>query len=228
MRFFTVGQAAEHVGCHRNTVGRAIKDGRLPSTAGRIRGQKAQVVSQTDLETWYQTIRELDVGDGPGAPKGTRDDPGSPGCTREDPIVIEAEVVEVPSGEPWEDDECTLVDPGAALDKVRFDIVTLLAETQKEARELERRLGRAESRAEMLALEKQQNQRLLAERNDVEMERQAREKTLVSANEYLTTQNEDLKVQLDLARAKLAEEASLSLWARFRRKVAPSAQSKVG
>ena len=196
---------------------------------GRIRGQKAQVVSQLDLETWYQAIRASAVEDSPGAPKGTRVDHGSPEGTGENPIIIEAEVFEAPSGEPWDGEECTLVDPGAALDKVRYDIVVLLAETQKEARELERRLGRAESRAELLLQEKQQNQRLLAERNDIEVERQAREKTLVSANEYLATQNEDLKVQLELTRAKLAEEASLSLWARFRRKVAPGAsQSKVG
>ena len=78
-----------------------------------------------------------------------------------------------------------------------------------------------------------QSQRLLSERAQSDEERKAEaerakdrlarseadRETLVSTNEHLTTQNEDLKVQLDLVRAKLAEEASLSMWARFRRKL---------
>ena len=243
----TLQEAADLVGFSRSRLWRAMTDRRLVCEQTKVGGRSIHTVPIAALwlwvETWLtgnerlQAIKALDraghvrdesasVLQGTDSVRSSENSVRSPENENE---PIEAEFCSAPDGERPEEDGTPPVE--------------FWRELVDSLRSAEARAVRAEAILEERDRQIYQNQRLLSERaqNDeerkVEAEKakdrlarsEAERENLMSTNEHLTTQNEDLKLQLELTRAKLAEEASLSLWARFRRKVAPpSAQSKVG
>lgn len=243
----TLQEAADLVGFSRSRLWRAMTDGRLDCEQTKIGGRSIHIVPVAALwlwiETWLTGDERLQAIRALGQAGHVRDENG-PVLQGTDSVRSPENSVRSPENEnePVEAEFCSLPDEERP-DEDGTPPVEFWRELVDSLRSAEARAVRAEAILEERDRQIYQNQRLLSERAQSEEERKAEaarandslarseadRKTLVSANEYLATQNEDLKVQLDLVRAKLAEEASLSMWARFRRKFAPGAsQTKAG
>lgn len=167
----TLRGASEHLGISKNRIWRAVKDGQLPSEEGKHKGQKALLVSLSDLEKWAQTAldsTELIT------PEGPQKHLETPVRHLEEPrehLEAPRERFEVPHRRSEVPQAVSEVSQGTsshfeAESTLREDLVGALERSQRELRLVERR-------AIELELALRQSQRLLTENAESITEKEA-------------------------------------------------------
>ena len=160
----TLRGASEHLGISKNRIWRAVKDGQLPSEEGKHKGQKALLVSLSDLEKWAQTALDSTELITPEAPQKHLETP-----VRH--LEAHRERLEMPHRRSEVPQAVSEVSQGTsshfeAESTLREDLVGALERSQRELRLVERR-------AIELELALRQSQRLLTENAESITEKEA-------------------------------------------------------
>ena len=171
MSLMTLRGASEHLGISKNRIWRAVKDGQLPSEEGKHKGQKALLVSLSDLEKWAQTALDSTELITPEVPQKHLETPVRHLEEPREHLEAPRERFEVPHRRSEVPQAVSEVSQGTsshfeAESTLREDLVGALERSQRELRLVERR-------AIELELALRQSQRLLTENAESITEKEA-------------------------------------------------------
>ena len=207
MSLMTLRGASEYLGISKNRIWRAVKDGQLPSEEGKHKGQKALMVSLSDLEEWARTAldpAELNASVSPEVPQKHFETPVRHLKEPYENLEVPLRYSEVPQG-------VSEVFKGTssrfeAESSLREDLVGALERSQRELRLVERR-------AIELELALRQSQRLLTENSESITEKEALAKEARAKLQELeqTQQSEIERLASQLAATQESEAKLRSL-----------------